>query len=171
MLSLWERPKCLPLHLQRSQLISGSTTSAPSIHEVMGIRLRHVALLALEHRLQDISGLTIRSEVIVSSFSEFYRSILLTLLSIWQYTSSCSLQRPFRPQDFFRSCLTTWHRPELQVCVRNWFTGEFDTVGTLHRSLKDAKHLITATMEVSGSSQVQRSTAFIRLHALTFEVS
>ncbi|KAK0716702.1 putative amidase [Apiosordaria backusii] len=30
---------------------------------------------------------------------------------------------------------------------------EFDTVGTLHRSLKDAKHLITATLDVPDSSQ------------------
>ncbi|CAD6441551.1 2b413a13-dc52-4ba4-a058-9d09563205e3 [Sclerotinia trifoliorum] len=30
---------------------------------------------------------------------------------------------------------------------------EFDTVGTLHRSLKDAKHLITATLDVPDSSE------------------
>lgn len=33
---------------------------------------------------------------------------------------------------------------------------EFDTVGTLHRSLKDAKHLTAATLDVPDSSQVSR---------------
>jgi len=63
-----ERPKCLPLHLQRSQLISGLIIIAPSTHGAISIRLRRVVLLAQVHRLQDIPGSTIQSEVIVSFF-------------------------------------------------------------------------------------------------------
>lgn len=36
----------------------------------------------------------------------------------------------------------------------NPFESEFDTVGTLHRSLKDAKHLITATLDLPDSNNV-----------------
>jgi len=35
-----------------------------------------------------------------------------------------------------------------------FWKSEFDTVGTLHRSLKGAKHLILATLDVPDSSQV-----------------
>lgn len=100
-LSLWERPRCLLLRLQKSQLINGSTTTAPSTQGVMCIRLLRVVLLALVLHLQDIPGSTLQSGVIIKEFS----SVLLKPFcspsrSIRQCTSSCRLQRPFRPQDY-----------------------------------------------------------------------
>ena len=56
-------------------------------------------------------------------FLKFTAVFCLLLQSFRQYTSSCGLQRPFRPQNFLWYCLTTGHRPELPVCLQNWFTG------------------------------------------------
>lgn len=171
-LSWWERPKCLPLHQQKSQSISGLTAIVPSTQEAISIRLHHAALLVLEHRLQDIPGSIIQPGVIVSFFPSISRH------SDHHCKASCTICLPAAFNGLFglRASYGVASRrgiiPKLPVLYRLIhrlvleliLKPKFDTVGMLHRSIKDAKKLITATLDVPDSSQVSVSP----VHTLSY---
>lgn len=82
-LSLSERPKCLPSHLRKSPRISGLITTAPSTQGAICIKLRRVVPLALVRRLRVTRGSIIRSVVILSVVTNVLSTArLLTLAQL-----------------------------------------------------------------------------------------